>query len=69
MKVTIDVPDNATNGDMIKALYPEITVEEYGEDIAVDYLDNMYGAGFYTEWWNALYDRECHKDTNVSYVG
>ena len=54
------IPDNATNGDMINAMF-DITGEYfYDEDRMVD----VYGldrtdepSTFYADWWNAQYQK------------
>ena len=51
------VPDNATNGEVIKAVFPNIIVEYgYGLAIGVD-----FGVGgerdLSRDWWNAPYKR------------
>ncbi len=48
-------PDNATNGDMIKALFPNTKIQE-GErytiwDVGTD------NVSFWNNWWNAPYKR------------
>ena len=53
----IHIPENATNGDMIKAVFPNIIVEYgYGLAIGVD-----FGVGgerdLSRDWWNAPYKR------------
>ncbi|MBO7733421.1 MAG: hypothetical protein J6S67_12725 [Methanobrevibacter sp.] len=65
------IPDNATNGDVIKAIFD--TTEEhfymdylYGDE---DRMVNVYGldrsddpATFYADWWNALYQKGGKRD-------
>lgn len=46
IKHNTPIPDNATNGDMIKALFSE-TAEITGE----------FGVFFEDRWWNAPYKR------------
>ena len=56
------IPDNATNGDMIKALYPKIhsiVFTDYGTvKVKVFGLDSekLY-CEFLASWWNAPYKR------------
>ena len=52
------IPDNATNGDVIKAIFDTTEEHFYDEDRMVD----VYGldrsddpSTFYADWWNALY--------------
>ena len=54
----IPLPDGATNGDVIKALFPHIIVREDFDlegFVEADGLDKC--TTFYTEWWNAPYKR------------
>lgn len=57
-KTGIIIPDNATNGDMVKTMFPhyDIEVDEHKGYVRIFYSD------FYTtypfEWWNAPYKRE-----------
>lgn len=48
------IPDNATNGDMVKALYPNLECEMLNNTVLTD-MDN--GAWFSLEWWNAPYKK------------
>ena len=54
------IPDNATNGDVIKAMFGVTEEHFYDEDRMVD----VYGldrtddpSTFYADWWNALYQK------------
>lgn len=69
MKVIFEIPDNATNGDVIKEMFPQTIftdsmVEGYvcsiecsliGRDTKTMYFD--------ADWWNALYEN--YKKENV----
>lgn len=52
------IPDNATNGDVIKAIFPhyDVEIDEHKGYVRIFYDD------FYTtyplRWWNAPYKRE-----------
>jgi len=58
----IVIPDNATNGDVIKAVFPNIEFTEFYRD----YLGSDKHARFGSRremdvdinWWNAPYERE-----------
>ena len=52
----IPLPNNATNGDMIKIMFPHIRVNEYINSIDVVGLDGM--SVFSKEWWYAPYKKE-----------
>ena len=50
------IPENPTNGDMIKALFPSIEVEQVGVVVRVTGLDSaVKSCCFLLEWWNAPY--------------
>lgn len=60
LKSAICIPENATNGDMIKALFPDVKVEGYNKDVhgnphlyCVDELDGV--THFTADWWDAPY--------------
>lgn len=58
----IEIPNNATNGDVIKAMFPNL--EWIGNDRNVDFYyldsDTPYAPHLSTfqSWWNAPYKRE-----------
>ena len=54
----IPIPKDATNGDMIKAIFPNIEVKERNNVYEV-----YFGVGtaiqfFNHQWWNAPYEQE-----------
>ena len=51
------IPDNATNGDVIKAMFPNIEVEEQGKDLFIVFNMDIQGTPFYKAWWNAPYQK------------
>ena len=46
------IPDNATNGDMIKLLFPKI--DKYNNMLLEEHKTNVL---FDDKWWNAPYKR------------
>lgn len=62
-EVLCTIPNNATNGDIIKALFPNVKIkfEEYKGNIHLSrYLvifDDFYELEFYYDWWNAPWKR------------
>ena len=48
----IPIPEGATNGDMIMAMFPNISVYEHGSTYSVN---NEYN--FNSTWWNAPYKK------------
>ena len=62
----LTIPDNLTNGDMIKAMFPNATIEIMKSSIEKtmvcvtwNFKDiPSYYNRFYEEWWNAPYKME-----------
>lgn len=50
----IEIPEGATNGDMIKAMFPNSHVNEMSHTVWVGY-DDM---SFHRDWWNSPYRKE-----------
>ena len=59
----IPIPDNATNGDVIKAMFPYYSYErndyvQSTEDYIVDSMECMeHDLYFAYDWWNAPYQK------------
>lgn len=57
------IKNDATNGDVIKGLYSDTEVNDFG-DFGKDAIVDIYGVdkGEYLtvrkDWWNALYERD-----------
>ena len=59
----IVIPENATNGDMIKAMFPNATIdstfdnEKLNEELELIIIKGMDNGNvpFYKAWWNAPY--------------
>ena len=52
------IPDNATNGDMMRALYPNLIICKGYENIhAVVIVIEDTMMSFREDWWNAPYKR------------
>jgi hypothetical protein len=54
----IPIPEGATNGDMIKAMFPSSEVREIMDDLVHYTLDGYVGAYIPKDWWNAPYKAE-----------
>lgn len=60
----IIVPENATNGDMIKAMFPNAEIKRivssFDEDKLLGYKTWLGGhsQNYYLDWWNAPYSAE-----------
>ena len=51
----IEIPNGATNGDMIKAMFPSSEVREIMDDLVHYTLDGYVGAYIPKDWWDAPY--------------
>lgn len=62
MILTVNIPKRGqkiTNGDMIKAIFPNIEASVSGDGDVIDvYNLGIYCQTFDTEWWNAPYKAE-----------
>lgn len=59
---TIDIPKNATNGDMIKAIFPDAEIKEIRGTLDGSLLGYRTWLGgrsqdFLLDWWNAPFKR------------
>lgn len=53
----IPIPDNATNGDVLKRLlYGKAIITEFIHDVNISVNNNVIGQ-FDREWWNSPYKR------------
>lgn len=72
MQIVIDIPNNATNGDMIKAMFPNAKYQHIIKLSGVNYM-MIYGinglydnqgnwcdreVSFNDDWWNSPYKTE-----------
>ena len=57
LKNAIPIPDNATNGDVIKAMFPTYDIEIEGNYVTC-WIDEYKWIGFNGDWWNAPYKTE-----------
>ena len=51
------LPDNPTNGDMIKAMFPNIQTRNENTDFITYSLDGIVGTCVETKWWNTPYEK------------
>lgn len=53
------LPDNATNGDIIKAMFPNGKYSKYFADVEMKTVENdtRFKSVFDRDWWNALYQK------------
>ena len=52
----IEIPNGATNGDMIKTMFPNIEIEGIGGEIKCIAVKN--GTSYFAlDWWNAPYKK------------
>lgn len=58
----VEIAGNLTNGDMIKAMFPNIDVSVSGDGDIIDvYNLGVYCETFDTDWWNAPYKADKRK--------
>ena len=50
-----EIPDNATNGDMIKMIFPKTQIRENNSDFITYTLDGLIGTCVEKDWWNSPY--------------
>ncbi len=51
------IPDNATNGDVIKAMFPNTQTRENDSDFIEYTLDGIVGTCVEKNWWNSPYQK------------
>lgn len=56
----IEIPKGATNGDVIKAMFPNAIIEinESGSMVHVKYNDHTCWVNYELDWWNTPYKSE-----------
>ena len=56
----IEIPNGATNGDMIKTMFPYIEIEGIGGEIKCIAAQIGFGTSYFAlDWWNAPYKKDC----------
>ena len=67
-KSYIRIPDNATNGDVIKAMFPNREVDDYdyGKDPVIDVygIDDTEYITLRKDWWNSPYQKGGKDEVN-----
>lgn len=62
----ITIPEKATNGDMVMAMFPNAIIEinELGSMVHVKYNNHTCWVNYELDWWNAPYkiESEVHDD-------
>ena len=54
----IEIPNGATNGDMIKTIFPYIEIEGIGGEIKCIATKIGFGTSYFAlDWWNAPYKK------------
>lgn len=56
------IPDNATNGDVIKALFPNSDIEEHRTYMKIVEGDYLLPCAY--QWWNAPYQKGGKDEVN-----
>ena len=59
----IEIPNGATNGDMIKTMFPNIEIEGIGGEIKC--IATRNGTSYFAlDWWNAPYKKGITNGSN-----
>ena len=64
----IPLPDNATNGDVLKAMFPNIITDEFATTIHAttkvvsNGVKGSISYDFWKDWWNASYKAESESE-------
>lgn len=60
--IVIPIPEGATNGDVIKIMYPNVIISESEDTVHLKYSTVNSDALFFVQvskrWWNAKYKAE-----------
>lgn len=65
----INIPNNATNGDVIKALFPDCLILDKGESFCSFWYtkeDEGRYVNFINQWWNAPYKENENKEKTIT---
>ena len=57
MRLTIDIPDNATNGDVLDKLFPNLIYGTNGEHYHIWSNDGKCTMNIHQDFWNAPYQK------------
>lgn len=60
MQIVIETSENSTNGDIIKAMFPNREIVEHDTWIELSFVDGM--DEFDKNWWNAPYKGGVNND-------
>jgi hypothetical protein len=63
-KEMVIIPEGATNGDMIKVMFPNAIIEinELGSMVHVKYNNHTCWVNYELEWWNTPYKKEAENE-------
>ena len=54
----IEIPEGATNGDVIRSVFPKAYIEEDREDTECVFTNINHGITFDVDWWDEPYRKE-----------
>lgn len=61
LRLGIPIPDNATNGDVIKVMFPQAYISKdinsYVVEIEYDGGDSAFSRTYPIDWWNSPYQK------------
>lgn len=58
MQKVVEIPDNITNGEIIKALFPQAGIINIDNRHVFILIAKDCSLRTYLEWWNALYQKK-----------
>ena len=56
------IPENATNGEVIEAMFPDCKLDNIGHDLYLKFKGNLFSMAVEKEWWDAPYKMEMDKE-------
>ena len=61
----LEIPDNPTNGDIIKAMFPQAKIYQSGGYTNCNFKGGTFLEDKRSEWWNAPYKPQESEETDI----
>ena len=58
------LPDNPTNGDMIKAMFPNLAYKDGSQTERLFDSEDLVVGDLFNDWWNAPYERSADENSD-----
>lgn len=62
------LPDNATNRDVLKAIFPECSIDDTGSGTYLKFKDNMFSMMVENDWLNAPYKEGDTEESDAEFM-